>query len=144
MFRESGVYTEIPLETKMNTENLNPGQRAIFEVVIKNESPYREAGQFALRLVDGLQSSASINRNCRRGLMAGESSDTASEVVEEVTRVAQSTIAKDSRDVLRLLTAASEAAADSGNAQSLWRMRCILRRRLLPVRRVNLETARFL
>ena len=45
MFRESGVYTEIPLKTKMNTENLNPGQRAIFEVVIKNESPYREAGQ---------------------------------------------------------------------------------------------------
>ena len=36
-----------------------------------------------------------------------------------MTRVAQSTIAKDSRDVLRLLTAASEAAADGGNAQSV-------------------------
>jgi len=57
VFRESGVYTEIPLKTKMNTKNLNPGQRAIFEVVIKNESPYREAGKFALRIVDGLQSS---------------------------------------------------------------------------------------
>ena len=27
VFRESGVYTEIPLKTKMNTENLNPATR---------------------------------------------------------------------------------------------------------------------
>ena len=119
VFRQSGVYTEIPLKTKMNTENLNPGQRAIFEVVIKNESPYREAGKFALRLVEGLQSS--INEIVAAAYAkTGESSNVnASEVVEEVTRVAQSTIAKDSSDVLRLLNAASEAAADGGNAQSV-------------------------
>jgi hypothetical protein len=119
VFRESGVYTEIPLKTKMNTENLNPGQRAIFEVVITNESPYREAGQFALRLVDGLQSS--INEIVATAYAkAGESSDVkASDIVNEVTRVAQSTIAKNSRDVSRLLTAASEAAADGGNATSV-------------------------
>jgi hypothetical protein len=117
VFRESSVYTEIPLETKMNTENLNPGQRAIFEVVVKNESPYREAGKFALRLMDGLQSS--IDEIVAAAYAkAGESfSVTASDVVQEVSRVAQSTIAKDSRDVSRLETAASQASG--GTAQSV-------------------------
>merc|ERR1712159_478341 len=32
IFRESGVTLEIPLKTKLSTENLNPAQRAIFEV----------------------------------------------------------------------------------------------------------------
>jgi hypothetical protein len=119
VFRESSVYTEIPLKTKMNTENLNPGQRAMFELVIKNESPYRESGKFALRLVDGL--SSSINEIVAAAYAkAGESSSvTASEVVEEVTRVAQSTIAKDSRDVSRLITAASDESNRGGTAQSV-------------------------
>jgi hypothetical protein len=100
----------------MNTKNLNPGQRAIFEVVIKNESPYREAGKFALRIVDGLQSS--INEIVAAAYVkAAESSATAADVIQEVTKVAQSTIAKDSHDVARLQAAASDAA--SGNAMSV-------------------------
>jgi hypothetical protein len=119
VFRESSVYTEIPLKTKMNTENLNPGQRAMFELVIKNESPYREAGLFALRLVDGLQSS--INEIVAAAYAkAGESSSvTASDVVQEVTNVAQSTIAKDAEDVSRMQTAASDAANGGGTAESV-------------------------
>jgi len=116
VFRESGVYTEIPLKTKMNTKNLNPGQRAIFEVVIKNESPYREAGKFALRIVDGLQSS--INEIVAAAYVkAAESSATAADVIQEVAKVAKLTIAKDSHDVARLQAAASDAA--SGNAVSV-------------------------
>ena len=57
IWRESNVYLELPLKrvsTKgMDKMNLNPGERALFEVIIKNESPYREASAFALRLVDG-------------------------------------------------------------------------------------------
>ena len=119
VFRESSVYTEIPLKTKMNTENLNPGQRAMFELVIKNESPYREPGKFALRLVDGLQSS--INEIVAAAYAkAGESEHvTAADVVEEVTKVAQSTIAKDSRDVSRLKTTASDESTRGGAAQSV-------------------------
>jgi len=107
------------LKTKMNTENLNPGQRAIFEVVIKNESPYREAGKFALRLVDGLTSS--INEIVAAAYAKAAESEhvSASDVVQEVTNVAQSTIAKDSSDVSRLKTAASQAAAGGGSAKSV-------------------------
>jgi len=114
VFRESGVSLEIPLATKLSTANLNPGQRAIFEVVIKNQSPYREAGAFALRLVDGL--AASLNDIVSAAYAeASSASSTGASVKLQVDAVAAKTIAKDSSDVARVMTAAASAAAASGS-----------------------------
>jgi hypothetical protein len=90
VFRESGVTLEIPISTKMATENLNPGQRAIYEVVIRNESPYREAGAFALRLVDGLASSLGEIVNAAF-TKANEEGATASDVFAAVESTALGT-----------------------------------------------------
>jgi len=115
VFRESGVSLEIPLKTKMNTANLNPGQRAIYEVVIKNESPYREASAFALRLVDGRQESLNAVVSAAYAAAAQQGA-TASTVIQEVTNVATSTIAKDSEDMQRVIASLD---ASSPNARSV-------------------------
>ena len=109
VFRESGMRLEIPLKTKMNSQRLNPGQRAIFEVVIKNESPYREGGAFGLRLVDGLAQALSdiVSAGYAK---AAETDSTGADVAAEVSAVAASTTAKDSTDVARVNATAAEAS----------------------------------
>ena len=115
VFRESGMGLEIPLKTKMNTLHLNPGQRAIFEVVIKNESPYREGANFGLRLVDGLD--AALNGIVSAAFeKAAETGSSAADVVDEVRNIAASTIAKDSVDVARVTHAAVKASGGSAQA----------------------------
>jgi hypothetical protein len=109
VFRESGMSLEIPLKTKMNSRQLNPGQRAIFEVVIKNESPYREGGAFGLRLVDGLAAALSDIVSAAYA-KAAENGSTPADVIAEVSAVAASTVAKDSADVARVNEAATNAA----------------------------------
>ena len=111
-FRESSVSLQIPLDTKMNTERLNPGQRAIFEVVIHNESPYREASKFALRLVDGLAESLRTIVSAAYE-EAAESSANGASVLARVNAVAATTIAKSSTEVANMKRAASDAA-DAG------------------------------
>jgi len=113
VFRESGVTLEIPLNRKTNAENLNPGEQAIFEVVIKNESPYREPGKFALRLVDGLSASLRDIVSAAYARAAAEPTDAYS-VFEEVSNVASSIVAKDSEDVLRVKSAAETAKGLNG------------------------------
>jgi len=109
IWRESGVSLEIPLATKLNSEGLNPNQRAIIELVIKNESPYREASAFALRLVDGLKSS--LNELVSVALSAAsESGATAQSVVDAVKTAANLKIAKDSAEVDLLKTNAQVQA----------------------------------
>ena len=109
VFRESGMSLEIPLKTKMNSQRLNPGQRAIFEVVIKNESPYREGGAFGLRLVDGLAQALSDIVSAAYA-KAAETDSTGADVAAEVSAVAASTTAEDSTDVARVNAAAAEAS----------------------------------
>ena len=116
VFRESGMSLEIPLKTKMNSRQLNPGQRAIFEVVIKNESPYREGGAFGLRLVDGLAASLSDIVSAAYAKAADKRS-TGADVVAEVREVAASTVGKDSAEVARVIEAATNTS--KSNAQSV-------------------------
>ena len=119
VFRESGVTLEIPISTKMATENLNPGQRAIYEVVIRNESPYREAGAFALRLVDGLASSLGEIVNAAF-TKANEEGATASDVFAAVESTALGTIAKNSPHVRRVLSQSNATAtANQATAQAV-------------------------
>jgi len=51
MFREAGVT--IGKESTHNT-NLNPGEHALIQLLISNESPYKEVADMGLRLVDGV------------------------------------------------------------------------------------------
>lgn len=113
VFRESGVTLEIPLKTATKAENLNPGERAIFEVVIKNGSPYREAGKFALRLVDGLSASLKDIVSAAYARAAAKSAD-AQAVYDEVIAFADSTVAKSSEDVARIASAAKHAKGLEG------------------------------
>lgn len=109
MFRESGVTLRIPLETKLNVRGLNPGQRAIYEVVIQNESPYREASAFALRLIDGLR--ASLDAIISAAFEQAEKEpDDANAVKEKVEEAANKCIAKTSPYVLKAKQAAIDAA----------------------------------
>ena len=109
MFRESGVTLRIPLETKLNVRGLNPGQRAIYEVVIQNETPYREASAFALRLVDGLRASldAIISAAFEQ---ADKDPNNADAVKKKVEEAANKCIAKTSPYVLKAKQAAIDAA----------------------------------
>lgn len=109
IFRESGVTLEIPLKTKLSTENLNPAQRAIFEVVVKNESPYREPSSFVLRVVDGR--TESIRQIISTAYEAAEAhpSDAAS-VLLAIEEAAGATIAKNSPDVKRIVSKVKTAA----------------------------------
>jgi len=87
--------------------------------VIKNESPYREAGAFALRLVDGLAASLNVIVTAAYA-EASSASSTGASVKEQVEAVAATTIAKDSSDVARVKTAvASAAAASDSTARSV-------------------------
>jgi hypothetical protein len=51
MHRQSGVRIELDYEHR---RHLNPDEQAVFRLKVVNESPYRERGQFGLRIRDGL------------------------------------------------------------------------------------------
>jgi len=109
VFRESDVSLMIPLATKRAMNGLNPNQRAIFEIIIENKSPYREASEFALRVIDGLaESLADILAEARAA--AEENPNDAVGVARTVKSKAQSTIAKDSPQVEKLIRDAETAA----------------------------------
>ena len=109
VFRESDVSLIIPLATKRAMNGLNPNQRAIFEIIVENKSPYREASEFALRVVDGLaESLGDILAEARSA--AEETPDDAVKVAQNVKSKAQSTIAKDSPQVLKIIRDAETAA----------------------------------
>ena len=109
VFRESDVSLIIPLATKRAMNGLNPNQRAIFEIIVENTSPYREASEFALRVVDGLaESLGDILAEARSA--AEETPDDAINVAQIVKSKAQSTIAKDSPQVLKIIGDAETAA----------------------------------
>ena len=110
VFRESGVSLEIPLKSKMTTKNLNPGERAMIGVVIKNESPYREGGKFALRLVDGFAASLDAVVSAAFEHAMSESAN-ANTVCSEVIRAAGSTMARDSPEIAQVRAAAEEATS---------------------------------
>ena len=122
VFRESGVSLSIPLETKRNAENLNPGQRAIIELVITNESPYREASAFALRIVDGLAAALSDVVSAAYAEASSESA-TGTSVYDKVIKVADATIAKNSEDMKRVKAAAdaSKSGTPNGVAKAVYR-----------------------
>ena len=119
MFRESDVSLIIPLATKRAMNGLNPNQRAIFEIIVENKSPYREASKFALRVVDGLAESLSeILAEARSA--AEETPKGAVQVAQKVKSKAQNTIAKDSSQVRKILSDVDAAAtANPTDAQAV-------------------------
>ena len=110
VFRESSVKLMVPLSTGVPTEGLNPSQRAIYEIVVENYSPYRESSKFALRVVDGLRSS--IDEVITAAYDASDADKSSSEVAESVKTVAALTIAKSSEMISSMVSAAEQAAAN--------------------------------
>ena len=60
MWRESRNIIESARPLSFGTLPLNPGERAVHEITIQNESPYREARPLYLRIVDGHSESFAI------------------------------------------------------------------------------------
>ena len=90
-------------------ESLNPGERAIFSVVIRNESPYREARPYSLHLVDGLASSLDAIVAAAYAA-AAEPGATGTSVNDAVILAAGRSIARASPEVASVKQAASDAA----------------------------------
>ena len=107
VFRESGVTLE--LASRRSMESLNPGERAIFSVVIRNESPYREARPYSLHLVDGLASSLDAIVDAAYAA-AAEPGATSTSVNDAVILAAGKSIARGSPEVTSVTKAASDAA----------------------------------
>ena len=53
MWRESGLIIETEWSAGANNKFIPPGQRALFDLMITNESPYREGHIYGLLLTSG-------------------------------------------------------------------------------------------
>ena len=53
MWRESGMIIETAWSAGVNNKFIPPGERALFDLVITNESPYREGHSYGLLLTSG-------------------------------------------------------------------------------------------
>ena len=111
IWRESDV--SLSVKSKVY-KDLNPNQRAIYSLVIKNESPYREGGSFAIRLMDGKFMTIDAMRTA--AYKAAEASPVdAANVLVAVQEAAKGAIGEFSDDVLRILLKANESATSYPN-----------------------------
>ena len=115
VFREGGVSLRLPLDTGVRTTGLNPSQIAIYELIVENGSPYREASTFALRIVDGLR--ASVDELI--SVAYGASDYEPSESITMITSAAALTSAKDSEIVKSMVQAAELAAASNQTSSDI-------------------------
>ena len=111
VWRESDV--SLVIRSKLYRD-LNPNQRAVYSVIVKNESPYREGGSFVLRLADGLFTTIDEMRNAAYAA-ADEDPHNASAVFLAARAAAKGTIAELSADVVRILKEADDTASANPN-----------------------------
>ena len=111
VFREAGYTLEL---AKTANERLNPGDRAVLNVVLRNESPYREATTLGLQLIDGLTQSVSDVISAAYAVL-DDLRATGRDVSDAVSAAASSSIAKDS-DVVKKMVADALASANSGSS----------------------------
>ena len=111
IWRESDV--SLSVKSKVY-KDLNPNQRAIYSLVIKNESPYREGGSFAIRLMDGKFMTIDAMRSAAYEAAEAAPADAAN-VLASVQEAAKSAIGEFSDDVLRILLKANESATSYPN-----------------------------
>jgi len=63
LWRESGLIVETAWATGVNNKAIPPGQNALFDIVITNESPYREGHIYGLLLTSGEQYTGDFGGN---------------------------------------------------------------------------------
>ena len=111
IWRESDVSLSVISKVY---KDLNPNQRAIYSLVIKNESPYREGGSFAIRLMDGKFMTIDAMRTAAYEAAEAAPADAAN-VLVAVQEAAKGAIGEFSDDVLRILLKANESATSYPN-----------------------------
>jgi hypothetical protein len=113
MWREAGF--ELSIDMKSSTQNLNPNERALMRVIIKNGSPFKEATELALKIVDGMfQSMNQLIEAAYDAIHAGGGALAVSKAVE---KAAANTMAKNSDEVKKVVAAAA-AAVENGATPS--------------------------
>lgn len=109
VFRESGIKLEV---TGIKTLRLNPNDKALFQVKIRNESPYRESVHVGIRVSDGY--TESIRKIVDAAFSFAQAHPTNKNgVVETVKNIRAGVIAKQALEGLE--TAAVRAAAVTTN-----------------------------
>ena len=142
VYRESGISLELPIAMQQDTTWLNPDQRAIFAVVIKNESPYRESQLTSLRLIDGLTSSLDDIVSAAYAAASADKAD-AESVKRAVDKKSRSVIAKDSAEVARVVNAVKETFANNATATEVARAAYVTRSAVAPYQDKSLGDSMF-
>ena len=109
VFRESGIKLEV---TGVKTLRLNPNDKALFQVKIRNESPYRESAHVGVRISDGYTESIRKVVDAAFSFAQAHPANR-NGVVQTVKSVRAGVIAKQALDGLE--TAAVRAAAITAN-----------------------------
>ena len=122
VWREAGIEF-MPLES-MELTDLNPDDRAILVLSIKNEAMHREAAPLGLRLVDGLIET--VHKIVDVAYANADAFREAKDVLKGVLKVAENSVARDApvvekmvkvaRDAVDANKTAFEAAADVNDA----------------------------
>jgi hypothetical protein len=63
LWRESGLIVETAWAPGVNNKFIPPGQNALFDIIITNESPYRESHIYGLQLISGSQHTGDLGGN---------------------------------------------------------------------------------
>ena len=63
LWRESGLIVETAWAPGVNNKFIPPGQNALFDIIITNESPYRESHIYGLQLISGSQHTGDFGGN---------------------------------------------------------------------------------
>jgi hypothetical protein len=130
VFRESGFSMSLPTTTTTFNTELNPGERAIFQVTVNNESPYREPTLLGLRLIDGLASS--LKEIVDAAYAQADISNDGDLVLKSILDTAALTTAKDSAEVKKVKNAAMKAAGNGADALTVAAVAAFATKPLVP------------
>jgi hypothetical protein len=109
IYRESGIKLAYPERPRVSAESLNPNERVALPIIVQNMSPYREASQFVIRIVDGLASSLrDIGRRAFELADAG-----LDECVDEIRKKCSASIAAGSLEIQSMLVTLDEVREQS-------------------------------
>lgn len=125
MWRESRNIIESARPLSFGTLPLNPGERAVHEITIQNESPYREARPLYLRIVDGHSESLRSLVRAALNIIKDDESASAQHVATVVTNTAANSVASASPSMATVIEKVEEAAG-SGNATALSVMQVVV------------------
>jgi len=112
VWRQAGI--KFMSRESMELTDLNPDDRAIMVLSIKNEAMHREATTLGLRLVDGLIET--VHEIVDVAYANADASRSAEDVLQSVQDVANSSVARDAPVVRKMVTAAKNAVNANKNA----------------------------